>query len=61
VFLVYNCSVNNFIFYDRAMMSEVEEVRHEQTMPNEERAELIELGLRGHGRNFDHSALFLLH
>jgi hypothetical protein len=43
------------------MMSEVEEVRHEQTMPNEERAELIELGLRGHGRNFDHSALFLLH
>ena len=35
------------IFYGRAMTSEVEEVRHEQMMPNEERAESIELGLRG--------------
>jgi hypothetical protein len=25
-----------FIFYGRVMMSEVEEARHEQTMPNEE-------------------------
>ena len=35
------------------MTSEVEEARHEQTMPNEERAEPIELGLRGRERDFE--------
>jgi hypothetical protein len=50
---------SNIIFYGRAMTSEVEEARHEQTMPNEERAEPIELGLRGRERDFDRSALFL--
>jgi hypothetical protein len=33
----------DIIFYGRVMTSEVEEARHEQTMPNEERAEPIEL------------------
>jgi hypothetical protein len=34
--------VKIIIFCGRAMTSEVEEARHEQTMPNEERAEPIE-------------------
>ena len=55
---VFNNS-NQLIFYGRVMMSEVEEARHEQTMPNEERAEPIELGLRGRERDFDRSTLFL--
>jgi hypothetical protein len=51
--------VPELIFYGGALTSEVEEARHEQTMPNEERAEPIELGLRGRERDFDRSALFL--
>jgi hypothetical protein len=55
---VFNNS-NQLIFYGRVMMSEVEEARHEQTMPNEERAEIIELGLCGCECNFNRSTLFL--
>src|ERR1700729_2163002 len=51
--LVFISILTYIIFYGRAVTSEVEEVRHEQMMPNEERAESIELGLHGHERDFN--------